>query len=366
MKAHKVPATYYSSWNIPGTDHSFYVFYKSGLDKEGQSKSYRKVNNITQEHAFFMEEDFYYLEIKKIPGLLYKLQNEIEEFLREYTHNIQCPDFLDEDSKPDYPIIDIKDYSNFLKCHKFMDSWKIKDADGNNVTIDTFKNELDSYLFNRVGKIIEKQYFANELEPKWNKIKEEIETQRNSGDDFCLIHKSDFLEFFVIQYLRLDDVVIANEINPILDVFRNKFSSLGFDEIELNEMKEDGLLAPESYFYGTLLDVARGDKSKIQNYMDLIERSYVIDLLKAESGISFITSTAPCVIMKEIGTFKAEMVFPVTPQYCIRFVGKTTAGNRNGKFFDIPSTEVKAINQKIASKSKNIVISESKIISDRI
>ena len=28
MKAHKVPATYYASWKIPGKNHSFYVFYK--------------------------------------------------------------------------------------------------------------------------------------------------------------------------------------------------------------------------------------------------------------------------------------------------------------------------------------------------
>ena len=31
MKAHKVPATYYASWKIPGKNHSFYVFYKDKL-----------------------------------------------------------------------------------------------------------------------------------------------------------------------------------------------------------------------------------------------------------------------------------------------------------------------------------------------
>lgn len=64
MKAHKVPATYYSSWKTPGTKHSFYVFYKSDVNKKGNSKSYKDVDKITQEHAYFMEEDFYYLDIK--------------------------------------------------------------------------------------------------------------------------------------------------------------------------------------------------------------------------------------------------------------------------------------------------------------
>ena len=75
MKAHKVPATYYASWKIPGTKHSFYVFYKDKLYSEGQSKSYKDVDKITQEHSFFMEENFYYLDIENMPGLAYKLQN---------------------------------------------------------------------------------------------------------------------------------------------------------------------------------------------------------------------------------------------------------------------------------------------------
>ena len=97
-----------------------------------------------------------------------------------------------------------------------------------------------------------------------------------------------------------------------------------------------------------------------------IDKNYVIDLLKAEEGISFITSTKPCVVMKMEGTFKAEMIFPVTPQYCIRFIGNKLAGNRSGKFYEIKSSDVKVINRKIISESKNIVMSDSKIISDRI
>ena len=73
MKAHKVPATYYASWKIPGKNHSFYVFYKDKLYNEGQSKSYKEVDKITQEHSFFMEENFYYLDIKNVPGLTYKI-----------------------------------------------------------------------------------------------------------------------------------------------------------------------------------------------------------------------------------------------------------------------------------------------------
>lgn len=173
------------------------------------------------------------------------------------------------------------------------------------------------------------------------------------------------LEFFIVQYLRLEGV-IEEYIKPTLGVFRDVFSSMGCEDSELDKMKNEGLLAPESYFYGALLDAARGDKKRLQKHMDSIKQNYVIDLLKAEEGISFITSTKPCVVMKMEGTFKAEMIFPVTPQYCIRFIGNKLAGNRSGKFYEITSSDVKVINRKIISESRNIVMSESKIISDRI
>lgn len=121
MKAHKVPATYFSSWKTPGTKHSFYVFYKSDVNKKGNSKSYKDVDNITQEHAYFMEEDFYYLDIKKVPGLLYKLSDEINDFLQERDYKIECPDFLAEDkeAEAEYPIIEIKNYDDLMRCWRY-------------------------------------------------------------------------------------------------------------------------------------------------------------------------------------------------------------------------------------------------------
>ncbi len=113
MKAHKVPATYYASWKIPGTKHSFYVFYKDKLYSEGQSKSYKDVDKITQEHSFFMEENFYYLDIENMPGLAYKLQNEIEEFLSNSPYSIKCEDTYAEDSAPNYPVIEATVYKGY-------------------------------------------------------------------------------------------------------------------------------------------------------------------------------------------------------------------------------------------------------------
>lgn len=353
MKAHKVPATYYASWNIPGTKESFYVFYKSHLDKEGISKRYREVDKITQEHSFFMADDFYYLDIAKTPGLIYKLKNEIEEFLKNKTYSIKYQDSY------------IKDFDNFKDNFENIDSWAIVDTTGTTIANETFKNELNTDLSNKIRTIIEDKYFARELEQKWNTIKAEIENPRNTGDDFCLTHKKDFLEFFVIQYCRLDDIM-KEYIEPILDKCKKALSSMGLEESDLNNLEDDGLLAFEPYFYGFLLDAARGDKQRLQKYMDSIEKSYIIDLLKAESGISFITSTTPCVVTKIDGAFKSEMLFPITPQYCIRFVGKVNTNNENGKFFEITKNEVKEINQQIVSNSPNIVISKSKLISSML
>ena len=78
------------------------------------------------------------------------------------------------------------------------------------------------------------------------------------------------------------------------------------------------------------------------------------------------TSTEPCIVVNMSGTFKSEMIFPITPKYCIRFKGKKQEKNRHGKYYEISNNDVKKINNLIISKSKNIVISESKIITDRI
>lgn len=366
MKAHKVPATYYSSWNIKDTKHSFYVFYKSHPNEKGCRKSYRKVDKLTQEHAYFMAEDFYYLDINKIPGLYYKLKNEVNEFLQESPYKIKCKDVLSEDSVLDYPIIDITDYDKFMHCRENMDSWVITDSYGDDILIEEFKSDLSSYIFNKIGKIVEEDYFAKELEPKWNKIKQEIMESRAHKDDFIFINKEDFLEFFVIQYLRLDDVVI-NEISPVLNKSRELLASLGYDETELDRIeKKDGLLASESFFYGLLLDVARGNKTRIQRHINSIKRSYVLDLLKSSKDVSFITSTSPCVVLEMNGLFKAEMIFPISPQYCIRFISKSSVASRNGKYYEISEEQVKSINQKILSQSRNIVISEAEYISDKI
>lgn len=361
MNAHKVPATYYDSWNIPGMKHSFYYFYASDLYEECQTKSYREVRKITTEHTFFMEEDFYYLDIEKIPGLVYKLRNEIEQFFREHTYTISFP----ENDSPDHPDIMITDYDSFMHYRDSMNLWTITDTNGTNISIDVFKKDMNTYLFDKIGKIIEVSYFAHKLEPKWNTIKAEIEVSRNYGDDFSLMNINDFLEFFVIQYLRLNDM-ITGCIEPTTNNFSTIFASMGFSDIELKKLKEDGLLAPESYFYGILFDIAKGNTQKLDKFITSIKENYVIDLYKATPSSSFFTSTSPCIVTKMDGIFKSEMIFPVTPQYCIRFVSKTDVGNRTGKFFEISIEEVKNINRQIIASSRNIVISESKNILDKI
>ena len=80
MKAHKVSATYYDGWEIPGTKNHFYVFYKSDLGAKGIDVKYRDVKTITPERSFFMEEDFYYIDICRIPSLIYKLEKEINDY----------------------------------------------------------------------------------------------------------------------------------------------------------------------------------------------------------------------------------------------------------------------------------------------
>lgn len=364
MRAHKVPATYFAGWKAQGYNHSFYVFYKENLEKKGLLKKYKDFKKITLEHSYFAEEDFYYLSVKKTPGLLYKLQDEIEEFLSLYKYTIKCK--KSEEERGEQSIISINNYDDFMRYRLHMKQWIISDAEGNAVDAQTFECNLENELNKKIKKVIEEDYFAHYLEPKWNNIKSEIERIRADKSIFEIEHKQDFLEFFVIQYLRVDDI-IENEISSSVGMVKEIFKLVGYEEGELEEYsKRDGLLDVHTYFYAMLLDAARGNKSRIEKFMKNIEDSYVCDLLHSKDDVGYITSTSPCTDVTKYGDFKAEMLFPVSAKYCLRFTAKALVQGRKGQYFEQTKDDVKMINRKIAKGSKNIVISEAKYITDRI
>jgi hypothetical protein len=362
MKAHKVPATYYSAWRNPATKHSFYVFYKDEISKAGHSKKFEDMKTITQEHSYFMAEDFYYLDISKTPGLLYKLENEVTTFLSVRNYDIKCCDNSCEDKATDYPEIDIVNYSTFMRYHDIIDTWVVHDKNDQLVSMGDFKNDLNTFIFAKIGKIIEENYFAHELEPKWNIVRAEVNRSRSAGDEFHFENLSAFLEFFVIQYLRVDDV-IEETIQPIVDSAKAIFELAGYENDDIE--RKDGLLSANSYFYGTLLDAARGNKKRLQRYMEQINDSYIIDLLHSPSDCCYITSTSPCVVSKMVGAFKSEMLFPVSPQFCVRLVGKKYV-EREGTYFEQTEEEVRDINRIILDKTNNIVMSDHEYITDFI
>ena len=81
-----------------------------------------------------------------------------------------------------------------------------------------------------------------------------------------------------------------DDINPVLDVFKNIFSELGFTNAEIADIEKNGLLSPHPYFYGALLDAARGDKSKINQTISTLYNDFNMDVLMAPTGKSFLTS----------------------------------------------------------------------------
>ena len=364
MKAHKVPVTYLAGWKAQGFKSSFYVFYKHNLEKRGIRKNYKKFKKITLEHSYFIEEDFYYLSIKKTPGLLLKLKDEVEEFLTLYKYDIKCKKNVKESRKQN--LVSINNYDDFMRYKIHMDHWIISDTSGNTVDNYTFECTLENELNKKIEKIIEKNYFADYLEPKWNVIKSEIEKIRMDKSVFEIEHKQDFLEFFVIQYLRVDNI-IENEISSSVMMFKEIFKLAGYEDDELEKYsKKDGLLDVHTYFYTMLLDAAKGNKSRIERFMKAIEEGYVCDLLHSQDGIGYITSTSPCIDVIKYGEFKAEMLFPVSSKYCLKFTAKALVQGRSGQYFEQTKDDVKIINRQIANSSKNIVISEVKYIMDRI
>lgn len=366
MKAHKVPATYYSGWNASGYQHSFYVFYKNALTEKGILKPYRKVRTITAEHSYFMEEDFYYIDLS-IKGISFKLKNEISDFLREKAYKILCLDTLAECEKDEsLPTIVLDDYNKIMTYMDDIDKWSIEDSTGKIVTAQEFVDELDRYIFEKVGVLIEENYFSNCLENRWGDIKNSIidaVSTKNSGDEVIINRRADLLEFFVVQYLRMDRQ-IKPKIEMVLSIAENAFVDIGVDAKIISAMKQDGLLSFEPYFFGALLDAARGDKRKILHKVSEIDSNYEIDILHSKTS-SYLTSTNPCVYSQIVRGEIIEILFPIASQYCLR-LRKRLGCISKGKYIEQTDQEVKSINSCIISRADDIVISHREHISDLI
>lgn len=362
MKAHKVPATYLSGWEIPTLKDRIYVFYKNQTAQNGIVKRFRDVDRITTEHSYFMEEDFYYIDFS-IDGIEYKLEKEINAFFNLNQYTITCEDDLavvaDGESRP---IVTINSHETYQKYKDNMKNWSISDSSGTLVPLSDFKDALNSFVFSVVGVIVEENYFANDIENKWNDVRASIiadTTGLSAGNPISITRKNDFFEFYTLQYLRVDRRY--DDINPVLDVFKNIFSELGFTSAEIADIEKNGLLSPHPYFYGALLDAARGDKSKINQTISTLYNDFNMDVLMAPTGISFLTSTGPCVTTKRDGSGKTEMIFPLTNQYCIRLRKKTNSSIDT--YHVLSDEEVKAINSIIVADTKDIVFSELENIS---
>lgn len=360
MKAHKVPATYYKGWKAKEFKNSFYVFYKENITSEGHLKKFKDVKKITKEHSFFMEEDFYNIDLET-KGIVYKLKDEINDFLKLKKFSISFEDSVSDDEYADNIIIDSSD--NFINFFSDIDLWKILDLDGKEVAPCKFKSDLNEYVSFRVGTKIEIDYFSEELEPKWNTFKNYLEEDirmLHSNENITIRKIDDFLEFVVVQYLRIDDR-IEKSILPGIGLVKKIFKSNGLSDEDLLYFENDGLLSYEPYFYGILLDAARGNNTKILENISELKDKYLIDILEVPKGIYYLTSTNPLIVSKENDSVKEEMLFPINQRLCARF-RKKNASDECGKYIKQTIDEVKIINKIIIKESTNIVMSNLKYI----
>ena len=351
MRAHKVPATYYVGWKMSGHDNSFYVYYKNALNVPGISKRFRSVRNITQEHSYFMEEDFYEINVD-IKGMEYKLEAEITE----YFDNINEYEIYAEGEKVD-------DYRKYMYYLDDKDEWDIKDRNGNTVAYDIFWASLNAYIENKVGDIVEKSYFAEYLEPLWVEIKDAFHTDIDgvsSGSKITMSKRTEFLEFFVMQYMRTEHYV-DRDVKPILQTIVGVVEDMLGDEEHKEDVLNNGMFGSDVYFYGFLLDVARGDDRKLRRHMDRIDKGYAIDILQAPTGMAYITSTNPCVIVKLEDGVKKEMYFPIDCNICACFRERQSI-NDTGNYVLQTADEVKVVNNVVVRECDNIVISNEATI----
>lgn len=367
MKAHKVPGTYYSGWKITGFNNSFYVFYKADTTKRGIMKKFRGVDKITTEHSFFMDEDFYCIDMS-IKGIEYKLKTEIDDFISSCNYTIVCEDDLNEHDGAERNMIRISDYHKYMAYKCNIDAWDILDIEGNSVSVEQFENELNDYISNTIGMLIEQNYFANYLEPKWNFVKESLKNDvynLKDNDAVNISRKNDFLEFFVVQYLRHDER-IKEDILPTITMAKALFKEMMGNDGDYQKIEEDGLLSEYVFFYGALIDAAKTKTSPlIAKLMQKLDMMFKIDVLQSISGKPYLTSSNPCVITKIVNKKKEEIIFPIDSSMCVRLKAKTFTEEK-GKYILQSDEEVKAINRDIINGSNNIVMSNQEYIIDLI
>lgn len=367
MRAHKVPAIYFSGWKAAGYKTSFYIFGKKNPNEIGVLKSFGNVKKITTEHSYFMEENFYYVDFH-IKGIAFKLEKEIEEFFDQGLYKIECAnDLVDMHDGNPLPVIVIDDYQKYISYMTNIDSWVIKDNQNNLVAVENFKKILDNYIFDKIGTIIEENYFANYLESMWGDVRTSIINDvscLNTGHKVVLTRKSELLEFFVVQYLRLDKR-IKKDIEPGIKMIEKIFVDMGADRETISAMKDDGLLATDAYFFGVLLDAARGDKKRVNQHISEIDENFVVDVLQAPVGYSYLSSTNPCIISKMDGKSIEEMLFPICSEYCLRFRKKHDI-TAFGQYVLQSEEALKRINNLIISATEDIVVSEREYINSII
>ncbi len=352
MKAHKVPAVYYAGWKSQGYKNSFYVYYTNALGEAGLIKPFKRVDKITQEHSYFMEEDFYEINLD-IKGMEYKLETEITEFFDNYNQfHIEAEgDIVDS-------------YKKYMYYLDALDEWIIKDKSGNVVTYNIFFDSLNLFVNRKVGDIVEKTYFAEYLEPLWVEIKSALYTDINgkvSGENILISKKAEFLEFFIIQYMRTKHYV-SREITPTLQIIIDVFDSLFEGDEDKERVLSNGMFNSDVYFFGFLLDVAKGDRKKLNNYMNKVNRGYAVDILHAPTGMYYITSTSPCVIAKIEDGIKKEWYFPIDANLCAYFRERKSAVDDGNYIVQTPD-EVRRVNNVIANNSSDIVISNNPSLS---
>lgn len=360
MKAHKVPATYYDGWQSDENKGRFYIFYKGTNPKKGISKKYRKVKQITNEHKYFMEENFYFIDLS-IPGIVYALKDEITDFLKNERYSIIYNDTDSDDEN--FEKVVINNYDDFTCYFRYLKTWEIE-YDGKNISTDDFKKNLNDYISLRVGNIIEKDYFANYLEPKWKRTLESIVNKVSilkQMDDVIIDKIDDFLEFFIIQYLRVEQR-ISNDIDPVISMVENVLEEMGLEQHDIKELKDDGFLSPEAHFFKILLDTAKGDNHKVNNQICKIKKNYIIDILEAPIDYYYVTSANPVVISKKKKTINEEILFPINKKYCAKVKIRHDMSEK-GKYIRQTGREVKIINNIIINESNNIIISNKEDIS---
>lgn len=194
--------------------------------------------------------------------------------------------------------------------------------------------------------IIETDYFANKVERNWKTFLNYVNSTLMNKKVIKIAesYKSEFLEFFAIQFFRKVENFKWLIMDNILDT--------------VDDMLVDGKLTAnermnttDSLFFNALLKQSKGERNHINTMIEVFGCDFQIMFLFSNGNTSFITSDNPCFYYNALNEKCAGTYMPINKKVCAYLVKPKVVQESKYLIVDISENNTKYINKLISDHS---------------